>query len=57
MLACFYWFYSVLQICAYFPFPRVYFVGATSLVLQQQLSPFLHVYIRSLAAARFDGWL
>ena len=40
------WFYSVLQChkqrCAFFPFPGL-FVCATSLVLQQKLSQFLHI--------------
>jgi hypothetical protein len=49
-----YWFYSLLhchkQRCVFFPFPRVFLVGATSLVLQQQLSQFLTTFfIRSLA--------
>jgi len=44
MLDCFYWFISVLQChkrrCALFPF-QGFFVGATSLVLQQQVSQIL----------------
>jgi hypothetical protein len=31
------------QRCAFFPFQGFIFVGATSLVLQQQLSQFLHI--------------
>jgi hypothetical protein len=51
-----YWFYSVLH-CSFFPFPRIFFVGAASLMLQRQLWQFFMFFIRSLAVARFDWWL
>ena len=54
----YYWFYSVLkchkQRCAFFPFPR-FFLGAISLVLQQQLSPILHVLYTQPSSHTF--WL
>jgi hypothetical protein len=48
---------AMLQTVVTFFLCMVFSVGATSLVLQQQLSLFYTFYIRSLAVARFDRWL
>ena len=53
-----YWYYPVLQChkqrCAFFPF-QDFFVGATSLVLLQQWSHFLHVFHTQPSSRTF--WL
>jgi hypothetical protein len=42
--------------CAFFPFPRVSFVSATSLVLQKRWSHFLHAYLNTQPSSR-TFWL